>query len=1470
MIKKLLYTILVLVALSFGGWWLANSEWMLSFAVKQLNSVLAEDRLRIEYKGFDGKLLSHFSIEELTLTNALNGDSLLSIKALEIATNPLLLLQSQRTFNYLSIGHFTTKISQDSTDALWQFISKDRPSDGGIPPFKLHKIAVNEANVSFESSTFGVDLAQFSFDIGASYSPTKGFTLALPVAKGNLSYTPYASDTLPLSWDFSLSAGTSYNPYGQLVIASTSSGNETTLSYPLPSLIQAKIEADTSAKNVSHLRLGASFTESSQLSVDLSLSLNSPKQEVTILPNASISWAKPTQSFALADSLSIPEIHELELRNTSAIAFGLDGLLVDSIGYALGINGIDGKSYGLHDLGISIDGAYNFPENTSSHRLSIVSEAMPNSPFNLAVQTSYKAPIIYGKIQSTSKQQLFINTLLLEPLDVDFKLNGWQWAQDLNYNLTDDFFEGSLKIGLPKSVLNTVQFSSFLINGRYSAIGANIDVLAKSTAGDFGVQVFGVHFEDAVEHEIKVDLQGLDLGKWLDIEGFNTRISATGSIVGSGKSPFETESAIDFYFKESFIQKARIDTARLTASLKSGLLTIEQLALESDLAEGLFSASMDLNEVFAPTNTLEGYLELKNPTSLAPLFGLDTLNATGFLTTKISPDINGNISLLGSFDVENLRFGMNQKIGKIDGIMRIPMQKEPTLEVFFNIYDANISNAKLSNLSNSITAKLGSDSIEGSLRSYFQNGEAYSANIRSHFIHDKERNTTQISLDTLFIKHNTDSLKLQQPSVIELAKNRIQVNPITLTNDRTGSELSLSFLRIDDQIEGFFKATSFDLYKAQQCFLVEQPVEGAITTNLVWYGTANNLTISGPFKLDGLAYKELKIPSLVGELSLNNSALSLQTSIYASSSDTLKLADISFQANINLLDSIKADISIPENTLSNWKAIHPSLNTALEAKFSAKTQLSGPISQPTINGFIALKQLRDGDNTFADSLMVNFVQDDNNGRFQLDGSAYLLAKNALELSLESPKIGYISEVSENNEDSSFPFPADSSMTISLSTTDFDLKFLNSIKPINEQIQIGKGFLNTKLYASGPIKDLFPKGNLVVDQLDITWLELGLTHQASYVNLALERDKVSIQNALLRGDQGSIKAQGSWVIPTSNLANSPIDLSIKFENFLSLNNALGRFRTNGSLNFSGNNAEPKLNGDLQLSRGKLVIDALENRDIEDVRLNNEDTVSYFDFNKWLFGLQSAIEVSITEDLSIRNRSFPRVEIYPVGKLNVLKAKDQEEWQVFGGLLATRGSVELLGKRFQLEDSRVDFDGNPMNPNLSIEAMYRIPKPHEVTIWYGVSGNLNEPIFSYRSNPEMELQNMISYLLFNKPFYALESWEQSLAATDQDAGGSASNIAIQLLANRIEQIAAQRLGIDLVQIDNTRTGSRNATTLKTGWYLNDKTFFAIVNELGVTNPQTQFILEYLIGRDLNLILTQTNDDGSRLDLRWRYDY
>ncbi len=101
-------------------------------------------------------------------------------------------------------------------------------------------------------------------------------------------------------------------------------------------------------------------------------------------------------------------------------------------------------------------------------------------------------------------------------------------------------------------------------------------------------------------------------------------------------------------------------------------------------------------------------------------------------------------------------------------------------------------------------------------------------------------------------------------------------------------------------------------------------------------------------------------------------------------------------------------------------------------------------------------------------------------------------------------------------------------------------------------------------------------------------------------------------------------------------------------------------------------------------------------------------------------------------------------------------------------------------------------------------------------------------------------------------------------------TAADFALDVLLDRVEMLASQRLGIDVVQIDNTRTGSGNTTSIKTGWFLNQRTFFAILNEVGGQRPKTLFMLEYLLQENLELIITQGDDSREGIDLRWRHDY
>jgi autotransporter translocation and assembly factor TamB len=206
-----------------------------------------------------------------------------------------------------------------------------------------------------------------------------------------------------------------------------------------------------------------------------------------------------------------------------------------------------------------------------------------------------------------------------------------------------------------------------------------------------------------------------------------------------------------------------------------------------------------------------------------------------------------------------------------------------------------------------------------------------------------------------------------------------------------------------------------------------------------------------------------------------------------------------------------------------------------------------------------------------------------------------------------------------------------------------------------------------------------------------------------------------------------------------------------------------------------------------------------------------------------------------------------------------------------LNAQKGYVRPLGKQFSLEEGRFTFSGPIDEPDLYINTSY-IPQSSQkqgdpIILYYIIEGNAADPEFRFESEPQMEQQDIVCYTLFNKPCYALESWQQVVSGS----GGSApTDLLVGVLMDEVETLATQELGIDVVQIDNTRSGSDGGTSIKTGWYLNRRTFFAIINEISGTTPKTMFILEYLLKDNLDLIITQGDDNRQGIDIRWHYDY
>ena len=121
---------------------------------------------------------------------------------------------------------------------------------------------------------------------------------------------------------------------------------------------------------------------------------------------------------------------------------------------------------------------------------------------------------------------------------------------------------------------------------------------------------------------------------------------------------------------------------------------------------------------------------------------------------------------------------------------------------------------------------------------------------------------------------------------------------------------------------------------------------------------------------------------------------------------------------------------------------------------------------------------------------------------------------------------------------------------------------------------------------------------------------------------------------------------------------------------------------------------------------------------------------------------------------------------------------------------------------------------------MRTLYELRQPSDVRIWYVIGGTVDEPTFTYESDPGDG----------NRGYYQLHAFRQTLErpgrlASSRSAGrseGGVGDAAVDILLDRVEQLAAQALGIDVLTIDNSRTAGQSGTTIKAGKYISDRMF------------------------------------------------
>ncbi|MEZ4697222.1 MAG: translocation/assembly module TamB domain-containing protein [Rhodothermales bacterium] len=390
---------------------------------------------------------------------------------------------------------------------------------------------------------------------------------------------------------------------------------------------------------------------------------------------------------------------------------------------------------------------------------------------------------------------------------------------------------------------------------------------------------------------------------------------------------------------------------------------------------------------------------------------------------------------------------------------------------------------------------------------------------------------------------------------------------------------------------------------------------------------------------------------------------------------------------------------------------------------------------------------------------------------------------------------------------------------------------------------------------------------------------------SKINAELEFDgnEIKILHADARSGPGSVIALGQ--VTLSDLTLGEFDVSLSMEDFLAMDNAQFRnVKTSGDLLLYGTTLHPNVSGYLKMESMDLYYEgAIE--EFEPVQLSEDDLqqveevfgtrVTAADTTTFSFyeALQIDINLEMQRDSWLRSKQNPRMNIEFSGDMDLQKNPNEEE-RMFGtiSVLPERSSIDQFGRRFDITSGTVTYNGDFDNPRVDIAATYTVRSPQdrneEVTINLKASGALENLDVTLNSDPQMELTDILSYVLTGRPA------GETLQFSGSEAG-LATDIALSQATGYLEGLAGSELGLDVVRIENDGSEIR----LTAGKYVRNGVYLAISQPVVLNTSATasssqdanrpEFTVEVEIIRDLLARLLQQGS-GFKLTLFWKHAY
>lgn len=1016
------------------------------------------------------------------------------------------------------------------------------------------------------------------------------------------------------------------------------------------------------------------------------------------------------------------------------------------------------------------------------------------------------------------------------------------------------------RIRMPEANITGYEIRSFTLDGTIdrniarAQMGLEIDGGTIALSSEYGWS------DENPEYQLDLAIQQFDLSSLPGLEDIPSDLNF--SLAGSGRGIDPETLTLDaaLSFEPSVINGIRIATLEAPVTVSGGFIHIDRAELDTDLAEGTLFARQHISDFVHPRNLVEFDLELRDTGLLTNFTEADIIQGEGELTGSYRyagnlPQINVDLNL------SDVRFD-TLTASAITGSVNAIIGDSTTYSLILEIDEPAAGETALQNFiletEGSLVAETVAGSISLELLTDAQTGLISSGDYRA------SADSVIVDISTLTLSDPDRSLDLQQPFRFSYVNERARLDSLRLESAE-GASLILFFEQYGaEEFRSTFSGRDVNLGYLQSSILGEQLFAGIYDGNLELDVSENGLFVHldaliSQFEFNGLSFDSISVKADVDEerldagLRITDETGELITGHINTPflpGDPMTFEDDFFEEPVS--GSFRLN-DTPLSRFSDFLAFYDL--EEITGTVGARSELSGRAGMPVLDGSAYLYDSKVS-NVEIDSSLITWEYNHDEGHLGFNGFIKSLGQTAAQVDGTIPFMMDLKQVRLLDPGD------DDEISVQLKTDEFNIAAFNEFLD-QSSLRNLRGRLNSEIDISGTISEPDLSADIRLNNGALVLIENNVALSDIRTDMSFREGMLTI-NRLSAESAGSFDLTGT--VAFNGLEPGEMDLRANSRNFRVYNTRDLNALITTDTRLTGDVRSPKLSGELKIERGHIYLDNFGERTLEDVVLEDEEEES--DLFADIFDA-TTIEYTLELDRRfwVRNRSRPEMALELQGSLDVVKYPG-EDIQLFGTMGTSQGYAQQLGKRFDLERGDIRFSGPADNPELDIRTIYELRKPEEIKIWYEIGGTVEDPEFNYSSEPVLELQDIISYTLFGRPFHALQGWERTVAGGSGE-GTSAADIAMDVLLDRVEILAAERLGIDVIEIENTRQGGSSGMTVKAGKYMTDRLFLAILQELG-GSTNSQFIIEYLLLTNLELIITGSDDFRTGVDVLWKLDY